>query len=153
MQAPNAQALRDEAKRRLKTQPAMRQQIQEAVGLAVSGGMATPEQLLTLTNLTQVAADDPSMYPMMVEYYNQLGIGEPESPEFNPESLIEDLMFAEVAGPMVTPATPPPEKGTHTVDVHQGEYVIPTDVVKRKGTEFFEKLLEPPKPAGGGATS
>jgi len=152
MGVPPGETLRQEARRRLKTRPEMRESIKEAVATMVVGGMATPEQLNTLVQMAHVAADDPSMYPTTVEYFNQLGIGEPESPEYDPEKVIEDLMFAEIAGPMVAARTPP-QKGTHTVDVHEGEYVIPTDVVKRKGTEFFEKLLQPPKAGGGGASS
>ena len=33
-------------------------------------------------------------------------------------------------------------KGGGEIEVEGGEYVIPKDVVKRKGTDFFDKMLQ-----------
>lgn len=50
-------------------------------------------------------------------------------------------------GPL--PVKSPNADGTVPINAHEGEYVIPADVVRRKGTEFFDKLLEGSKKSGG----
>lgn len=37
--------------------------------------------------------------------------------------------------------------GSIPIVAHEGEYVVPAEVVKRKGTEFFDKLIEKSKEA------
>lgn len=49
-------------------------------------------------------------------------------------------------GPL--PVKSPNPDGTVPINAHEGEYVIPADVVRRKGTEFFDKLLEGSKKSG-----
>lgn len=49
-------------------------------------------------------------------------------------------------GPL--PVKSPNADGTVPINAHEGEYVIPADVVRRKGTEFFDKLLEGSKKGG-----
>lgn len=49
-----------------------------------------------------------------------------------------------------------PEKSPHAsgvvpINAHEGEYVIPKEVVRAKGTEFFDKMLERYKNGGNGA--
>ncbi len=46
------------------------------------------------------------------------------------------------------PVKSPNADGTVPINAHEGEYVIPAEVVRRKGTEFFDKLLEGSKKGG-----
>jgi hypothetical protein len=40
------------------------------------------------------------------------------------------------------PEESPNPGGGIPIMAHEGEYVIPKDVVQRKGTEFFDKLIQ-----------
>jgi hypothetical protein len=46
------------------------------------------------------------------------------------------------------PTSSPKPDGSIPINAHEGEYVIPADVVRAKGTEFFDKLLQQYKQEG-----
>ena len=83
----------------------------------------------------------------------QTGGGAPPMPPGGGPSYFDGGMVGPGgSGAGMTPgvgAIPAPQAGTGKpvkATIHEGEYIIPHSVVMRKGTEFFDKLLEPPAP-------
>lgn len=163
------QDMEAEIQRLMTEQPQVMAEIQQAIQAAMDSGELTPEELNQAVQLAIVAIQDPSMYPQMRAYAIQQGIGtEQDIPQEYDQGLLFALLVAAramqggaaPAAPAAGLQQPPipgaptmkdggklPEKSPHKsgvipINAHEGEYVIPKHVVRAKGTDFFDKMLE-----------
>lgn len=131
---------------------------------AVQSGELTPQELNMIVQLAQVAAQDPSMYPQIRRFAIQQGLAtEADLPVQYDQALVIALLvvarsmqgggaapapqpIAMEMGGMVPAATS--NDGAVPIIAHEGEYVIPKNVVNKKGTDFFDKLIESGEPQG-----
>ena len=166
----SGQAMEAEVQRIMTEQPEAMAQIQQAIQEAMDSGELTPQELNQVVQLATVAIQDPSTYPQMRAYAIQQGIGtEQDVPQEYDQGLLFALLVAARAMQGGAPAAPAPaaglkqppipgaptmkdggklpEKSPHKsgvipINAHEGEFVIPKHIVRAKGTEFFEKMLE-----------
>jgi len=136
-------------------------QIQQVIMQEVQSGGITPQELNTIIQLAQVAAQNPEMYPNVRAFAIQQGIAtEQDLPEQYDQGLVIALLIAARAvsggqggqggAPMGIPSMamggPVPDgkkaDGSVMINAHEGEYVIPKRVVEMKGREFFDSLVE-----------
>jgi len=131
---------------------------------AIASGELNADQVNMGLQLAQTALQDPNMYPQLRQYAIQQGLAEEaDLPMEYDEGLVFVLILGcrlalgmEVPGmgqPMMNgmpsmrsggqlPMDSPNPGGGIPIMAHEGEYVIPKDVVARKGTEFFDKLVQ-----------
>jgi hypothetical protein len=163
----NPQMLEMQASQFAAQHPEQLAQIQQAIQQAMASGELTPEELNMVVQLATVAAQNPDMYPYVRKFAIQQGIAtEQDLPQQYDQGLIIAIMIAAKAlqseqgapaaqgmpmmtgSPMPTMknggAVPPSKKddGAVVIKAHEGEYVIPAHVVKMKGREFFDSMLE-----------
>jgi hypothetical protein len=141
--------------------PEQVQQIQALIQQGLQTGEITQQQLTLATQMATVVADNPEMYPQFVETMVQQGLFDPGDlpPQFDP-GLIYSLMIAgqsmtgqaqgagvqepmlsmEQGGPLPQSSSNP--DGSIPINAHEGEYVIPAEVVRAKGTDFFDKMIQ-----------
>lgn len=145
-------------------------QIRTAVMQALQSGELTQQELNMIVQLTTVAAQNPEMYPNVRRFAIQQGIAtEQDLPQQYDQGLVFVLLLAAravqadlggqnmmqggspaMAGGQPIPSmseggmTPRSKKsdGSVLINAHEGEYVIPANVVKMKGKEFFDNLVE-----------
>lgn len=143
------------------------QEIQAALMEGLQTGEITPQELNMIIQLVQVAAQNPDMYPYVRQFAIQQGIATEED---LPQQYDEGLMIAMLTvaksaqqmiqggqsmmapvgvaqpGQMQSLKTGGTVKGQTDGPVpimaHEGEYVIPKNVVQMKGKEFFDRLVE-----------
>lgn len=145
-------------------------QIRAAIQEVLATGELTQQELNMIVQLATVAAQNPEMYPYVRNFAIQQGIATEQdlSPQYD-QGLVFVLLLAaralqqDVGGQNMlqggTPAmaggqpipsmarggmTPNSKKadGSVLINAHEGEYVIPANVVKMKGKEFFDSLVE-----------
>jgi hypothetical protein len=146
--------------------PQQVEQIRMAITEAIQSGELTEQELNMVIQLATVASQNPEMYPQVRTFAIQQGIATEQDlpPQFD-EGLIMVLLLAaksiqsDVGGQSMmqggTPATAVPSMATGgtvpqskkadgavLINAHEGEYVIPSNVVKMKGKEFFDNLVE-----------
>ena len=146
--------------------PQQVEQIRMAIMEAMQSGELTEQELNMVIQLATVASQNPEMYPQVRTFAIQQGIATEQDlpPQFD-EGLIMVLLLAaksmqsDVGGQSMmqggTPATAVPSMATGgtvpdskkadgavLINAHEGEYVIPSNVVKMKGKEFFDNLVE-----------
>lgn len=151
----------------LSQNPQVVQEIQALLMQGLQSGEITPQELNMIIQLVQVAAQNPDMYPYVRQFAIQQGIAtEEDLPAQYDEGLVVALltvaksaqqmiqggqsMMAPAAGgqaaPMQSLKTGGTVKGNTDSPVpimaHEGEYVIPKNVVQMKGKEFFDRLVE-----------
>jgi hypothetical protein len=145
-------------------------QIRQAIMEALQSGELTQQELNMVVQLATVAAQNPEMYPNIRQYALQNGIAtEQDLPPQYDQGLVLVLLLASraiqadmggqnmmqggspaMAGGQPIPSmakggmTPNSKKadGSVLINAHEGEYVIPANVVKMKGKEFFDSLVE-----------
>ena len=145
-------------------------QIRAAVMQALQSGELTQQELNMIVQLATVAAQNPEMYPNVRRFAIQQGIAaEQDLPQQYDQGLVFVLLLAAravqadlggqnimqggspaMAGGQAIPSmseggmTPRSKKsdGSVLINAHEGEYVIPANVVKMKGREFFDNLVE-----------
>ena len=138
--------------------------IKVVIDEAIRRGELTPEELDQAVQLATVALQNPAMYPQIVQFAIQQGLVEEGDldPEYNQGVVFSLLLAAKAA------QTQAPQPGSNVqqidggdyraggeirvgvgptadrvnINVSKGEFVIPAHVVKEKGTDFFEKLIE-----------
>lgn len=129
-------------------------QVRQAIEQAMASGELTPQELTQAVELATLVLSNPSMYPQVRAFAIQNGLaGEEDLPMEYDQGLVIALLIAGKAmqsGGMQTfefggtvggaPDSPVP------IMAHQGEYVIPKEVVMRKGTDFFDKMVNPKQP-------
>lgn len=146
--------------------PQQVEQIRMAIMEAIQSGELTEQELNMVIQLATVASQNPEMYPQVRTFAIQQGIATEQDlpPQFD-QGLIMVLLLAaksiqsDVGGQSMmqggTPATAVPSMaeggtvpqskkadGAVLINAHEGEYVIPSNVVKMKGKEFFDNLVE-----------
>lgn len=145
--------------------PQVAQEIQAALMQGLQSGEITPQELNMIVQLVQVASQNPDMYPYVRQFAIQQGIASEEDlpPQYDEGLMVamltvakaaqqmiqggENMMPAGEAGaPMQSMKTGGSVKGKTDAPVpimaHEGEYVIPKNVVQMKGKEFFDRLVE-----------
>lgn len=140
------------------------QQLASALKNAISSGELQAQQVNMGLQLAQSALQDPNLYPQLRQFAIQQGLAEEAD---LPMEYDEGLIFVLILGcrlalgqpvpgmeqPMeqgmpsmrsggALPKESPNPGGGIPIMAHEGEYVIPKEVVQRKGTEFFDKLLQ-----------
>lgn len=147
--------------------PQQIEQIRMAIMEAIQSGELTQQELNMVIQLATVAAQNPDMYPQVRTFAIQQGIAtEQDLPAQFDQGLVMVLLLAaksiqnDAGGQsmmqggapaaqgvpsMATGGTVPQSKkadGAVLINAHEGEYVIPSNVVKMKGKEFFDNLVE-----------
>jgi hypothetical protein len=169
--APMDPAQRDQLlNQSMQQNPQVVQEIQATLMAGLQSGEVTPQELNMIIQLTQLAAQNPDMYPYVRQFAIQQGIAAEEDlpAQYDEGLLVAMLTVAKSAQqliqggqPMATgeapmtgelEATMPSMKEGGTVKgksdapvpimAHEGEYVIPKNVVQMKGREFFDRLVE-----------
>jgi len=155
-------------------------QLKQAIQNLMDSGELTPQELNMATQLATAALQNPDMYPQVRKFAIEQGIAtEQDLPqEFDQGLLIVLLVAARAmssqgapapAGPQQLPSVPanapsmreggalpersPNHDGSIPIRAHEGEYVIPKEVVRAKGTDFFDKMIAQHKEGAGGSKS
>jgi len=147
----------------LSQNPQVVQEIQAALAEGLQTGEITAQELNMIIQLTQVAAQNPDMYQYVRQFAIQQGIAtEQDLPQQYDEGLVIALLTVAKAAQqmmqggqnMMPPANAPMQSlkaggtvkgktdGPVPIMAHEGEYVIPKNVVQMKGKEFFDRLVE-----------
>lgn len=151
----------------MQNNPEMVQELRAEMVALMESGELTPEELNKSVQLAQAALQNPEVYPQLRLFAIQQGIGsEEELPEEYDQGLLISVVIAgralqeggtgegELPVPSFQDGGPVMGKkpGASVVaEVHDGEFVIPSDVVRRIGEEKLEKIIESarnPKPKG-----
>jgi|TARA_R100001530_G_C4302637_1_gene150914 hypothetical protein len=122
----------------------------------IQTGEITEQELNMLVQLATVAMQNPAMYPQIREYAIQQGLAATEDiPEEYDQGLVLAILLAAqtiqgvpqqprpnmgIGGPLGDSINP---DGSIPITAHEGEFVIPKNVVQAKGTDFFNKMIEP----------
>lgn len=147
-----------EVQRFVQQNPQQVQQMVAALQQLIQSGGVTVEELNMMVQMAQAAVQNPALYPQLRQIAIQRGLAGPEeiSEQFD-SGLIFTLLLMGAAlqsGGMMPGAIPSLKKGgmlpkkesnddeAVIAQLHEGEYVIPAHIVRAKGTEFFDKLLE-----------
>lgn len=142
-------------------------QIRQVIMQLLQSGELTQQELNMIVQLATVASQNPEMYPYVRRFAVQQGIAtEQDLPPQYDQGLVFVLLLAaravqaDLGGQNMmqggTPAAmgapsmakggavPPSKKtdGSVLINAHEGEYVVPANVVKMKGKEFFDNLVE-----------
>jgi hypothetical protein len=144
-------------------------QIRQAIMEVIQTGELTMQELNMIVQLATVAAQNPEMYPYVRKFAIQQGIAtEQDLPAEYDQGLVIVMLVAakaiqqdqggagmgmgmpEMGGGQPIPSmarggmTPDSRKsdGSVLINAHEGEYVVPAHVVKMKGKEFFDSLVE-----------
>lgn len=137
-------------------------QIRQAIQQAMASGELTQEELNMVVQLATVASQNPDMYQYIRQYAIQQGIAtEQDLPQQYDQGLVFAILLAARAAqadmggqnmmqggalPSMAKGGPVPDSkksdGSILINAHEGEYVIPANVVKMKGKEFFDSLVE-----------
>ena len=143
--------------------PQQMQQIQQEMTQAMQTGELTNQELNMMVQLATVAAQNPQMYPNVRQFAIQQGLATEQdlSPEYD-QGLVFSILLAGRAAQggqgmqgmqgmqQAIPSmemggkVPSSQKndGSVLINAHEGEYVIPQNVVQMKGKEFFDALVE-----------
>lgn len=149
--------------------PEQVQQISQEVLQAVQSGELTMDEINMMEQLARLTIQNPDMYPYVRNFLIQQGIATEDtmSPQFDSGLIFVVLLAirsirsggAQVSpggvpmGMQANPAIPsmaaggsvPASKkddGGVLINAHEGEYVIPKNVVQMKGKEFFDNLVD-----------
>ena len=161
----DAQTMEMQLKRFVQEHPDEIAAIKVVIDEAIRRGEMTMEELDMAVQLATVALQNPAMYPQVVQFAIQQGLVEEGDldPEYNQGVVFSLLLAAKAA------QTQAPQPGSNVqqidggdyrqggeikvgvgptadrvnINVSKGEFVIPARVVKEKGTDFFEKLINP----------
>ena len=152
--------------------PEMVARIRAAIEAGIQSGELDVNQLNMIIQLARTVQQNPAMYPQIRQMVIQRGlIPAEEIPEQYDEGLITTIIMAakameadvQIEGAEMMQPQPPqmmneggiligpshaqggiPTKiaGVNNAEMEGGEYVIPKNVVRAKGTEFFDKMLK-----------
>jgi hypothetical protein len=161
-QQVSPQQVMAEAQRFGAQNPQQMQQIQMAIQQGLQSGELTQQELTMMTQMAMVALQNPQMYPQLRALAIQQGLATEQdlSPQYDPGLLFTLLLIGQALQgggqqgqmgqqpmPSMAEGGPLPQKspnadGSIPIRAHEGEYVIPAEVVRAKGTEFFDKLVQ-----------
>ena len=155
----------------LGSNPEVVARIRAAIEAGIQSGELDINELNMIIQLAKTVQQNPAMYPQIRQMAIQRGlIPAEEIPEQYDEGLITAIIMAgkameadvQIEGAEMMQPQPPqmmneggiligpshaqggiPTKiaGVNNAEMEGGEYVIPKNVVKAKGTEFFDKML------------
>ena len=153
-----------EVQRFVQQNPEQMNQIRMQIEQLVQSGQVTPQELNMMVQMAQAAASNPALYKQLRMIAIQRGMAGPDelSEEFDPGLIFVLLLIGAamsggmggMGGGQMPQMMPSMKKGgmlpsrngddseAVVAQLHEGEYVIPAHVVRAKGTEFFDKLLE-----------
>lgn len=150
-----------EVQRFVQQNPQQVQQMQAAIQQLIQSGQLTAQELNMMVQMAQAAAQNPALYKQLRMIAIQRGLAGPEelSEEFDSGLIFVLLLIGAVmsggmgAGQSIQglpslkkggmlPSRSGDDSEAVVAQLHEGEYVIPAHVVRAKGTEFFDKLLE-----------
>mgnify|MGYP001323900894 FL=1 len=156
----------------LSQNPEIVARIRAAIEAGVQSGELDINELNMIIQLAKTVQQNPAMYPQIRQMAIQRGlIPAEEIPEQYDEGLITAIIMAAKAmeadvqiesaeamqpqptqmmnegGVLIGPShaqggIPVKVAGVNNAEMEGGEYVIPKNVVKAKGTEFFDKMLK-----------
>ncbi len=138
----------------MQEQPGKVEQIKQTIMEVIQSGELTQEELNMVVQLATVALQNPDMYPQVRQFAIQQGLATEAdiSPEYDQGLIFVLLLAAKAAksemggnfmeGGEIMAGTHPTADDVN-INVSKGEFVIPADVVRAKGTDFFEKLINP----------
>lgn len=147
------QMLEMELNQFVRQNPQQMQQIQQAIMQEMQSGELTPDELNMIIQLATVAAQNPQMYPNVRNFAIQQGIAtEQDLPMEYDQGLVFVLLLAAKAVQQATGGQQQIQSmkmggkvsgddGAVLINAHAGEYVIPKEIVEKKGTEFFDKMI------------
>jgi hypothetical protein len=134
--------------------PQQMQQIQQEMMMAMQSGELTQDELNMMVQLATVASQNPQMYQYVRQFAIQQGLAtEEDLPREYDQGLVFTILLAgrslQQAGGMGVPSmamggkVPQSKKddGSVLINAHEGEYVVPKNVVEMKGREFFDSLV------------
>ena len=132
------------------------EQVRAVMMEGLQTGEITQQELNMLVQLATVAMQNPEMYPQIRQYAIQQGLGTAEDiPEQYDQSLVLVILLAaqsiqgapqqpsmnmQFGGALPKDSSNP--DGTIPINAHEGEFVIPKHIVEKKGTDFFNKMIE-----------
>jgi hypothetical protein len=133
------------------------EQVKAVMMEGLQTGEITQQELNMLVQLATVAMQNPEMYPQIRQYAIQQGLGTAEDiPEQYDQGLVLGILIAAQSiqgGPQqprmsmqfggALPEDSANPDGTIAINAHEGEFVIPKNVVQEKGTDFFNNLIKP----------
>ena len=164
-QQASPQMMEMDIQRIMSEQPQAVAQIRNVIMEELQSGGLSMQQLNMMVQLAQVAAQNPEMYPRLRQYAIQQGLAtEADLPQQYDQGLVYVILLAGRAAQQATGAGanmaqgqmpvqqmadggPVNGPGTATSDsipamLSDGEYVIPANVVRMKGKEFFDTLID-----------
>ena len=166
-QQVNPQQMQAEAQRFVQQNPQQMQQIQMGIQQALQQGDLTLQQLNMMVQMAMAALQNPSLYPQLRRAAIQQGLATEAdlSPQFDPGLLYVLIIVGQAMQGQVAPGLPggtpmggqpmpsmkmggalptksPNPDGGIPIKAHEGEYVIPAEVVREKGTDFFDSLVK-----------
>jgi hypothetical protein len=161
-------ALEAEMQRMAREHPDQVNQARDAVMKALNTGQLTEQELNMGVQLATAASNNPQIWPQLRKFAIEQGMADEGeiSPEYDEGVVLSILMAARSiqnsggapqqgvpqsagqvpvaqfmrGGPL--PANSKNPDGSIPIDAHKGEFVIPENVVRAKGTDFFEKMIE-----------
>tara|TARA_X000001382_G_scaffold14370_1_gene9297 strand:+ start:2739 stop:3506 length:768 start_codon:yes stop_codon:yes gene_type:complete len=166
-QPMNPQVMDMELQKMASENPELIARIRAGIEAGIQSGELRIEELNMAIELAKSVLQDPSMYPQIRQFAIQKGLGtEEEIPAQYDEGLIIAIILAAKAleadvqftggqqpmqemqegGVLKGPShakggIPVKVAGDQIAEMEGGEYVIPKNVVRAKGTEFFDKML------------
>jgi hypothetical protein len=154
----------------MQSNPQMVEQLKTQIMQLMQSGELTAQELNMAVQLSRAALQDPKLYPQLRQFAIQQGIGtEQDLPQEFDQGLLISIVIAgramdagagnpgQVMPSMkeggALPSKSANQDGSIPIEAHEGEYVIPADVVKYYGTKFLdglkEKMEKANEPAGG----
>ena len=167
----NPQMLEQQINQMLQQNPEVVARLRAGIEAGIQSGELDPNELNMIIQLAKTVMQNPEMYPQIRQMAIQRGIAtEADLPAQYDEGLVvaiiaaaksmeADVQFetapqggmqsAQMQQPQMSMATggalptdSPNADGSIPITAHEGEYVIPSHIVKAKGTEFFDSMLE-----------
>lgn len=123
----------------------------------MQSGEITAQELNQMVQLARAALQDPNLYPQIRKFAIQQGMGtEQDIPAEYDQGLLITIAIAgqamaggqaqqgQVMPSMKEGGALPAKSGTPDgsipINAHEGEFVVPAEVVRHYGTKFFEDL-------------
>ena len=169
----NFAAIDQQAQQFMQQNPQQVEQIKAQVQQAMAAGEVDAQSLNMFVQVATTALQNPEMWPQLRQVLIQQGMLDAEDigEEYDQGFLIILYIIGKTmgGGQMTTPAPmsagqapqmsmkkggPLPAKsknpdGSIPINAHEGEYVIPADVVRRLGTDHLDKMIAKTRGADG----
>lgn len=166
VQTPSQQQLsydqvQAEVQATIQNNPQMAEQLKQEIMALMQTGELTADELNKMVQLAKAALQQPALYPQIRAFAIQQGLGtEQDIPQQFDQGLLIAVVIAgeamQGAGPQqgaqggvpmpsmkeggALPAKSKNMDGSIPINAHEGEYVVPAEVVRHYGTKFFEDL-------------